>query len=364
MLSFFALRPTRFQPLSTFARHFACFAAFSLAAPGAAYAAAPETSAPSAKTLRLVTHSSFALDKDLLKSFEQKHGVELKIVKAGDTGEMLNKLILTRSAPIADVVYGIDNANALKAEEAGILLPCTSARPTSVQLPTVLCPVDHGTVTLNYDKAWFAAHKLPLPKTLEDLLQPQYQKLLVLQSPATSSPGLAWFLATVQHFGPDKAVDYWRKLVANGHKVVHSWSQAYEKDFSKNGGQYPLVLSYGSSPAAEVFYSDGKFTTPPTDTLWLPGGYFLQTEGAGILKGGKEAALAQAFIAFLQSDAVQKDLQTQMWMYPAVEGVATVPALSLAPNAPAVLAPRASSALPLSRANVASWVKQWSKAMR
>ena len=53
--------------------------------------------------LRVLTHSSFDLPKELLAQFEKDAGVRLQIVKAGDAGEMTNKLILTKAKPIADV---------------------------------------------------------------------------------------------------------------------------------------------------------------------------------------------------------------------------------------------------------------------
>jgi thiamine transport system substrate-binding protein len=100
---------------------------------------------------------------------------------------MVNKLILTRANPIADVVYGIDNTLIGKAEAAGVLLPM-SDKGGVVSLPGAVS-IDYGYVTLNYDKAWFAKKQLPLPKTLDDLTRPAYKDLLVVENPP---PQPAW----------------------------------------------------------------------------------------------------------------------------------------------------------------------------
>ncbi|MFY8041303.1 MAG: thiamine ABC transporter substrate-binding protein, partial [Rhodoferax sp.] len=235
--------------------------------------------AAGAAELRVLTHSSFAVPKPLLTQFEKDAGVKLRIIKAGDAGEMLNKLILTKANPIADVVYGIDNALAPKALAAGVLDTYTGAaasRKPAADLVAPLVPVDYGHVTVNYDKAWFAKKGLALPATLEDLTQPAYAKLLVVQNPATSSPGYAFLLATIGHLGEDKAFEFWGKLRTNGVKVAKGWTEAYYTEFSRNGGKYPLVISYATSPAAELFYAKDKPTEPPTGSLSLPGGVFRQ----------------------------------------------------------------------------------------
>ena len=302
-----------------------------------------------AADLRVVTHDSFDLPKPLLQGFEQAHGVTLKIVKAGDAGEMLNKLILTRGSPIGDVVYGIDNSLLGRAREAGILQPLpdglrdlklsaavAKAAPDAAQAADWL-PVDWGHVTLNADKAWFAQSGLALPQTLDDLAKPEYAKLLVVQNPSTSSPGLAFLAATVQAKG-EGAWDWWAQLRAGGVKVAKSWSDAYYKDFTRNGGDRPLVVSYLTSPAAEVFYSEKKIDQSPTANVSVVGGVFVQVEGVALLKGAQQVPAAQAFMRFMRSPEVQTALQTTMWMLPVQDGVAAVPVMQHAGQAASVQA--------------------------
>ena len=310
-----------------------------LAALGLAGPALAEAPLPAPQTLlRVMTHSSFDLPKPLLARFEQEAGVKLQLIKGGDAGEMLNKLILSRAAPVADVVYGIDNTLLPRALAGGILAPLPQLVGTAAQRPALaqmadtagpegvvagLVPVNYGYVNLNIDKAWFAQKGLALPKSLQELSSQAYRDLLVVPNPATSSPGQAFMLATVAGLGEQAAFDWWARMRVNGVKVVKGWSEAYYTEFSRNGGSRPIVVSYATSPAAEVFYSKDKISTSPTANLFLPGGVFRQVEGAALLKGASTSSQAAGvkFIEFLRSPSVQQALQTTLWMYPAEPGV-------------------------------------------
>lgn len=275
--------------------------------------------------LRVATHSSFSLDKKLLQEFEEKNHCKIEIIKVGDAGQLINKLILTRKSPIADVVYGIDNVNQNKAIISGIIKANEFNVKTKYLMAKGLTAINFGWVTINIHKKYFSENNLELPQSLEELSQKKYQNLLVVEHPATSSVGLAFFLATYQYFGEEKVWQFWQQLKANGVKITKDWTQAYQKEFSQNGGAYPLVISYHTSPAAEVFYAKEKPATAPTASLWLDGSYFFQVEGMGLISGGNNQALAQKFIDFMLSENVQKNLQTQMWMQPANENINLVP---------------------------------------
>ena len=310
--------------------------------------------------LRVLVHSSFALPKPLLAQFEKEHQVKLRITKAGDAGEMLNKLILTRAKPIADVVFGIDNALAPKALAANVLADYAgpaAGRASAAPLPSPLVPVDYGYVMLNYDKAWFAKSGLALPRTLEDLAQPAYAKLLVVQNPATSSTGNAFLLATIGALGEQKAMDWWARMRANGLKVAKGWTEAYYTDFSRNGGKYPLVVSYGSSPAAELFYAKDKPSEPPTATLPLDGGVFRQVEGVALVRGGTAPEAAAQFIEFLRSAAAQDQLQTEMWMFPVEKSVSRAAVMKFAPEPSAFTSPADRDIADKG----AEWVQRWTR---
>ena len=279
-------------------------------------------SAAQADELRVMVHSSFSLPKPLLAQFESQSGVKLSIIKGGDAGEMLNKLILTRANPVADVVFGIDNTLMSKALATQVVAANDTVKALATAsgdsaLGQAFVAVDYGFVTLNYDKAFVAKSGLALPKTLEELTQTPYRNWLAAPNPATSSPGYAFMLATIAALGEGKAFDWWARMRANGLKVTKGWTEAYYTEFSRNGGTRPLVVSYATSPAAEVFYSKEKISEPPTGSLALKGGTFRQTEGVALVKGGGQREAAVKFIEFLRSAPVQEALQTSMWMFPA-----------------------------------------------
>ena len=286
---------------------------FSLAAT-ALVALGASTASLAADELRVMVHSSFALPKALRADFEQQAGVKLALIKGGDAGEMLNKLILTRANPVADVVFGIDNTLEAKARAAGVL-------------EGPLAPVDYGFVTINFDKTAIAKSGLALPATLQDLTLPAYKGALVVPNPATSSTGYAFLLATIAGLGEEPAFKWWGQMRANGLKVAKGWSEAYYTDFTRGGGTHALVVSYATSPAAEVFYAKEKRTQSPTGSLNLKGGVFKQEEGVALLKGGAQRAAAQKFVAFMRSEPVQQALQTEMWMYPAQASTPRAPVL-------------------------------------
>lgn len=269
--------------------------------------------------VRLAVHKSFSLPKDAFAAFERANDAKVSVIKAGSGNELVNKLVLSRAQPIADAVYGLDNTTVLKAKEGGIL---AAAQPPSAAVTAALphaAAVDTGYIAVNYDKAWFAKNKLPLPQSLEDLAKPQYKDLLAMPNPGLSSTGLGFLLANIQGMGEKQAFDWWAKMRANGVKVTKDWSEAYYTEFSRNGGSRPLVVGYASSPAAEVHYGKGKFDTPPTGVLFLKGGVFRQVEGAAVLNGAKQPALAAKLVQYLQSASVQKAVPTEMWVYPAVK---------------------------------------------
>ncbi|MFC7459473.1 thiamine ABC transporter substrate-binding protein [Hydrogenophaga defluvii] len=310
--------------------------------------------------LRVLTHSSFNLPKPLLGEFERVAAVRLQLIKGGDAGEMLNKLILTRAKPIADVVFGIDNALWHKARAANVLDTYdgpAARRPSVAEVGAGVVPVTYGFVNLNADKAWLAREKRSAPTNLLDLTRPEWAGKLVVPNPATSSPGLAFLLATVGGMGEEAAFAWWVQMRANGLKVVKGWSEAYYTEFSRNGGSRPLVVSYASSPAAEVFFSKEKITEPPTLNLLLKGGVFRQVEGVALVRGGGQRAAAGQFIEFLRSPAVQQALQTEMWMLPADKGAAPVAALASVPTPAAVDNPSAETLA----ANSGQWVTRWTR---
>lgn len=338
----------------------------------AAACALPPASSPVSQpqTLVVMTHDSFAVSEAVIRQFEQEQGVTVEFLKAGDAGEALNKACLSRNNPLADVFFGVDNTFLSRALACDIFEPYASpalaAIPAGLQIDPEqrLLPVDFGYVNLNFDRRWFEQQGIPAPQTLRDLVQPAYRGLLVVPNPATSSPGLAFLLATVAAFGENgdyTYLDFWRELRANDVLVTDGWSDAYFSHFtvgSSGAGDRPLVVSYSTSPAADVFYSEGAKSEPDSGNISPPGEAFRQIELVGILQGTQQLALAQAFVDFMLGTAFQEDIPLQMFVYPA-NSQAAIPDLfrqyAPAPAEPAVLDPAAIEA------NRERWIEAWTE---
>ncbi len=319
-------------------------------------------------TLTVMTHDSFAASESVITAFEQANNIKIVFLQSGDAGTALNKAILSKDAPLADVFYGVDNTFLSRALDAGIYEPYAS--PLLAKIPAEFqldlqnraLPVDYGDICINYDKAYFTAHSLSVPASLEDLLKPEYKNLLVVENPATSSPGLGFLLATVKHFGPDGYLDYWRSLRANGVVVVDGWETAYYTNFSASSGHgpQPLVVTYDTSPAAEVIYASSPLTEAPTASIFGPDTCFRQIEFVGILKGTKHLDLAQKFVDFMLNRQFQEDMPLQMFMYP----VNTDASLAQEFIKYAQIAPQPATLDPtVIAANRDQWIADWTAAV-
>lgn len=283
-------------------------------------------------TVTLVTHDSFDVSEDVLREFEEQEGLKVRILRAGDAGQMVNRAILTAGNPEGDVLFGIDDNLLHDALEAGVFDAYSSPRlsvvPDEYELDpgSRVTPIDHGDVCVNYDVDWFASRGLAPPATLQDLADPVYRGLLIVQNPATSTPGLAFMLATIARYG-DGWETYWQELVDNEVKVVNGWERAYFGEFSGAGGgsgTYPLVVSYASSPVAEVVFAEEPPDQPPTAAI--EDTCYRQVEFAGILAGTENPEGAKALIDFMLSREFQEDVALRMFVFPVVDdaGLPTV----------------------------------------
>ena len=79
-----------------------------------------------------MTHDSFAASQSVITAFEQANHVKLVFLKSGDAGVALNKAILSKDAPLADVFYGVDNTFLSRALSAGIYEPYASPLLTKI----------------------------------------------------------------------------------------------------------------------------------------------------------------------------------------------------------------------------------------
>jgi thiamine transport system substrate-binding protein len=288
------------------------------------------------KTVTLVSHDSWAASKDVIAAFEKQSGYKVRVLKDGDAGQAVNKAILTKDNPQGDVLFGVDNTLLSRALDNGLFQPYEAKGSDRVkaeyrvdQGKHRVTPVDTGDICVNYDKKYFADRKLEPPRSFDDLVEPQYKNLLVTENASASSPGLGFLLGTAARYGDAGWEGYWKKLKANGVKVVDGWEQAYNEEFSgsaggrKAKGDRPLVVSYASSPPAEVVFADPRPSTAPTGVA--EGTCFRQVEYAGLLSNAGNPEGGKALLDFLISKEFQEDMPLNMFVYPVTEGAQVPP---------------------------------------
>ncbi|MFM7744662.1 MAG: thiamine ABC transporter substrate binding subunit [Actinomycetota bacterium] len=280
------------------------------------------TSTP--KSLTLLAYDSFTPSEGIFDAFTKETGIAVEVVTGGDAGELVAKAVLTSGEPEGDVLWGVDNTLMSRALAADVFVPHRSAHvddldPQALALVTddLLTPVDTGDVCVNYDKTWFADKGIEPPASLADLAAPDYKGLLVVQNPNTSSPGLAFLLAAIAQFGENGWQSYWSSLRENDVKIVDGWTEAYTVEFSGSSGKgsRPLVVSYASSPPAEVVYADPPVSEPPTAVIEST--CFRQVEFAGVLRGTDNADAAGKLVDYLSGPTFQADLPLALFVNPA-----------------------------------------------
>ncbi|MDE0516140.1 MAG: thiamine ABC transporter substrate-binding protein [Acidimicrobiaceae bacterium] len=279
----------------------------------------------SGTTVTLLTHDSFALSPETLEAFTAETGIAVEQLASGDAGALVAQACLTAGEPLGDVLFGIDNTFLQRGLDCGMFEPYTSPGladvPDHFELDPEhrVTPIDFGDVCLNY---WIDAFDgSPPPASLDDLTDPDYAGMLVVQSPETSSPGLAFLLATIAHYG-DGWEEYWDALRDNGVAVTAGWEDAYWGEFVAGGGERPIVVSYASSPPAEVIFADPPVDEPPTGVVTAS--CYRQIEFAGVLAGAGNPGGAQALIDFMLTPTFQNDVPLNMFVFP-VATTATLP---------------------------------------
>ncbi len=278
------------------------------------------------ESLRILAHDSFreGVTDQTFAAFTEETSITVEVVAAGDAGSMVNQAVLSKDNPLADVMFGIDETFLTRALDNDLFAPHSAVGIDTVD-PSFLVegdfvtPIDFGDVCINFDKGWFADNGVPVPETLDDLRDPALAPLLVVTHPATSSPGLSFVLATIAEYGEDGWQDFWADLRTGGTKVVSSWSTAYYEDFTRYGGAYPLVLSYASSPPAEVLFAEEPLDEAPTGVMTE--GCYRQIEYAGILAGTEHEDDAAKLIDFMLSPEFQTQIPESWFVFPANDTV-------------------------------------------
>jgi len=318
--------------------------------------------------LTVMTHDSFAASEDVIAQFESANNVKINFLLSGDAGSLVNRAILSKENPIADVLYGVDNTFLTRALEENIFesyhSPILDNIPDRFEFDPEysVSPVDYGDVCINFDKLYFEENGLESPESLEDLTGPMYTGLLVVENPATSSPGLAFLLATIAEYGEEGYLDYWQRLKDNAVVIVNDWETAYYSNFSGSSGQgqQPMVVSYGTSPAAEVIFAETELDEAPTASLVGDNMCYRQIEFVGILNGTQNRALAEKFVDFMLDTSFQEDIPLNMFVFPVNEQAQLPKEFSLY-----IQSPENPAELPLEQisSNREGWITAWRELM-
>ncbi len=189
-------------------------------------------------------------------------------------------------------------------------------------------------------------------------------KILEIPNSNGGNHQLTFLLATIGTFGENGDYtwqDYWQDLNDNGVLVTSGWSEAYQGAFTAGGGNgdRPIVVSYASSPAVGVYFTDPVPTEAPTAAML--DGCFRQVEYAGVLAGSKHPKEAGELVDFLLQPSVQRDIPLNMFVYPArsdVELPLVFTDFSPVPVAPVEVAV---DAIELNRE---TWIIQWTDILR
>ena len=274
------------------------------------------------ETLTILSHDSFAdgVNEETFAPFTAETGIAVEVIPTGDAGSLVNQAALTKDNPLADVLFGVDDTFLSRAIEEGVFSPHLSAHIESVDPDLrdpedLVTPIDFGDVCFNYDKDWFTATGTNLPTDLDSLTSPDLAPLVTVEHPATSSPGLAFMLATIDVFGEDGWLDWWTAMRDGGVNIVNDWDTAYFGDFTRYGGTSPIVMSYASSPPAEVIFAEEPLDEAPTGVI--EAGCYRQVEYAGVLDGTDYPESAGELVDFLLSVGFQEGIPLTWFVFPA-----------------------------------------------
>lgn len=259
--------------------------------------------------LTVYTYDSFVSDwgpgPKVEKAFEEVCGCDLNLVGAGDGAALLARVKLEGARSEADVVLGLDTNLTAAAEETGLFAP--HGITASYDLPwdwadETFVPYDWGYFAFVHDTGMVA------PDNFRALGESDLK--IVIQDPRSSTPGLGLLLWVKAAYG-DEAKSVWEGLADNIVTVTKGWSEAYGLFLE---GEADMVLSYTTSPAYHLIAEDDESKA----AALFAEGHYMQIEVAGKLAATDQPELADRFLEFLLTDAVQSVIPTTNWMYPAV----------------------------------------------
>jgi thiamine transport system substrate-binding protein len=261
-------------------------------------------------SLTVYTYESMGwIEDSVIPEFENMYGVDVKVIKLGDGGNVLSRIKLENKNPKADVVIGLDQSLTVDAVKNDLLIPYKPINASNIENQNIIfnqdfsvTPYDYGAIAIIYDPERLNT----TPKTFEDLTK--MDKSLIIQDPRSSSTGQAFLLWTIAAYGDDWK-DFWKDLKSAILTVTTGWTDSFSKF---EAGEAPMMVSYATDGA----YSYEYYKSTKYKALIPEEGGYVQIEGAGIVKGTKNEELAKRFIEFLLMDEFQREVPLNQWMFP------------------------------------------------
>jgi len=169
-----------------------------------------------------------------------------------------------------------------------------------------LLPYDTGYISLVYDEGEVSG-----PETFDQLLDPAYEGTLLAQNAQQSDPGQAFLLWTINQFGEDGYLDYWRDLQDNDVRILGSWWDSYS---AYSEGERPMVVSYSTD---QVYANRDGLDMSRHQLGFLEDQGYANPEGMGVFADSERSELAHEFFDFVLSPAAQGQIATLNVQFPA-----------------------------------------------
>jgi len=341
-------------------------------------------------SLVIYTYDSLLADPgyDFISGFSNYSGIleeDIQVILLSDANSIVTQAALEKDNPVADVLIGIDNVLIYTAKEEEILQPYDSPALSNIS-QTIIDNLDSEKYVLPYDMGvialWHSVKRINTTTnpelanlTLQDILDYDLDKKLVVQNPNFSSPGLGFLLWTIAVYG-DANIGFegllgqnwrdWWKEAKEDLRIVSSWGDAFSIYYTEEENR-PMMVSYGTSPAYDVchpIYGVGEGNPPPSaailsheqnlENAWL------QIEGIGLVNNSPHPDAGKQFIDWFLSKELQDNIPLNNWMYPVHEN-ATISSCfidnSINPNEVDILNNLISSEL--LKDNLERWKRDW-----
>jgi iron(III) transport system substrate-binding protein len=212
---------------------------------GQAFGQTPAASEAAKKEGKLVAYGSLESDtmEAVSKSFTKKTGIEVEYWRASAT-KVIDRVLSEYRAgkPLFDVVLTNDNPMQLMEKEnvfAKYDSPSAKGFPKEAIDPALGPRYRNVIIGIVYNKG--IIKPADAPKSLEDLLKPQYKGKIVMPDPTQHTTTTQWVASLYKLMGQEKADKFIKDLAATKPVLVESLLPAAERVAT---GETPIAITY------------------------------------------------------------------------------------------------------------------------